>query len=990
MRKGSGKIWLLFMVCVVGIAAISIGIIYYNFISHRIYEDSTDHLEEIYGQVNRSFGAFADTNWGLLNSWSSRLTHESGWQDEEFAEFISGEQKNWGFTDFYFLSKDMTGMTLEGSEEAVNLEEAREQLMERGEPVMAGETLSGGQEVTVFAVPVQHGRYKDFDYDAIAICYTNADLAVSLNVDAFSGKGRCFVIHNDGRVLLSTQEGGNVFENYLVYLQAVSDLDEEQIAQIQSDWKNGSAGLLQCEIGGSSHFILYQPVGYQDYFLLSAVPQSAVSSGFLSIQKATMNMLLVIFLLLGAAMTAMFFLRSYRQSRKSRMELQYRERMFDVLSNSVDDIFIMLNSEDQHVDYISPNIERLLGLSVGEVRENIKTLEKCAIGHDIIISKEELDGIALNGNRDWEYEYMHQTTGERRFYRMTAYRMSIQDVMKYIVVLSDRTLEKRMNQQLQEALTAARSANEAKSNFLSNMSHDIRTPMNAIVGFSVLLEKDADDADKVREYTRKITASSHHLLSLINDVLDMSKIESGKTSLNVDRFSLPELLEELNIILMPQAKAKGQDFRIHTQGAPPEQIIGDKLRLNQILINLLSNAIKYTQEGGQIEFTVCELPKAAPQFVKLRFVVKDNGIGISKEFQEHIFAPFSREISSVTNKIQGTGLGMAITKNLVDLMGGIIQVESTPGEGSTFTVELSFAIPEQADEELWYSQKVTRVLVADDEEEICLDVKEMMRDTGVEVSYVTDGASAVGMAVEAHERGEDYHVILLDWKMPGMNGVETARQIREKVGGHIPILVLTSYDWSEIETEARQAGINAFMPKPFFASTFWQTIRPMFYEYTEPQDDHTETAEGVMKGRRFLVAEDNELNAEILTEMLIIEGAQSELAVNGQQALEMFEKSEPGYYDMILMDVQMPVMNGYEATRRIRACRHPKAASIPIAAMTANTFAEDVRDAMDAGMDGHLAKPIDMDAVRQLVGRLLSQADQNGSELAAAERGNNG
>ena len=528
-----------------------------------------------------------------------------------------------------------------------------------------------------------------------------------------------------------------------------------------------------------------------------------------------------------------------------------------------------------------------------------------------------------------------------------------------------------MNRQLQQALDAARSANEAKSNFLSNMSHDIRTPMNAIVGFSLLLEKDADDGEKVREYTRKITASSHHLLSLINDVLDMSKIESGKTSLNVDRFSLPALLEELSIILMPQAKAKEQSFTIHVQGAPPEQIVGDKLRLNQILINLLSNAIKYTPQGGTIEFFVSELPQPAPQYVKLRFTVRDNGIGMSEDFQKHVFDPFSREISSVTNKIQGTGLGMAITKNLVDLMGGIIQVQSQPGQGSTFTVELSFVQPEQEPTDAWFRQKITRMLVADDEEQICLDVQEMMRDTGVAVSYVTEGAAAVEAAVQAHRRGEDFHVILLDWKMPGMNGVDTAREIRRQIGQDVPILVLTSYDWAEIEKEARQAGINAFMPKPFFVSTFWQTIQPLFGDQTAPDGSAPAPAEGALDGLLLLVAEDNELNAEILTELLDMEGARCELATNGRQAVEMFEQAEPGHYDLILMDVQMPVMNGYEATRAIRAGSHPEAKTIPIVAMTANTFAEDVRDAMEAGMDGHLAKPVDMDAVRELVARLL-------------------
>ena len=973
MKKWIERLLVIVLVCAVAAAAAVIGVSYYDFISQRIYDDSSAHLYEIYYQVNRSFGSFVERNWGLLEGWSDRFTDpdEADWED--IGEFISDEQEYWGFSSFYLVSADGSCMTLGGSSRKMALNDSWEILMTERQPIMAGEILPDSSEITVFASPVEHCEYSGFGFDAIAISYTNADLASSLNVDAFSGKGKCFVIHSDGNVLLSTQTGGNIFGNYLVYLGAASDLDETALDKIRSDLESSAEGLIQCEIAGVTNFILYQPIGYQDYTLLSVVPQNVVSAGFLSVQKTTTIVLLSIFLMIAATVAVIAIVSSIRNARRNRTELQYRELMFDVLSNSVDDIFIMLDAEKQTVDYISPNIERLLGIPAEDARADIRVLEKCAVNYNIAIPKNELDAIPLNKSRYWECEYMHQTTGERRWYRMTIYHMNIRGVTKYISVMSDRTVEQQMNLKLQEALNAAQSANEAKSNFLSNMSHDIRTPMNAIVGFSVLLEKDADKPDKVREYTRKISASSQHLLSLINDVLDMSKIESGKTSLNVDKFSLPGLLEELNIILMPQAKAKTQEFTTHVQGTPPELLLGDKLRLNQILINLLSNAIKYTPSGGKIEFTVCELPQSAPQYAKLRFIVKDNGIGMSDEFQKHVFDPFSREINSVTNKIQGTGLGMAITKNLVDLMGGIITVESAPGKGSTFTAEFSFALPEQDESDQWVRQKIKRMLVADDEEDICRNISELMEETGVNVSFVTDGASAVKAALEAHSSGSGFDVILLDWKMPGMDGVETARRIREQIGGGVPILVLTSYDWADIEDEARQAGINAFMPKPFFVSTFLQIIRPLFFEQTVCSEKETKECEKALDGRLFLVAEDNELNAEIITEMLALEGAKCELAVNGKEAVKMFTESAPGYYDMILMDVQMPVMNGYEATKAIRESDHPEAKSVPIAAMTANTFAEDVKNSLEAGMNGHLAKPIDMKAVRELACRLFAE-----------------
>ncbi len=1027
MKKTEDKFLLPTLTVVVGVIVLFISGIYLNIMSRQIYEDSTANLEEVYSQVNRSFSGFLNRNWGLLENWEKYLSLTE--EEEEAAAYLAEEQQRWGFSTFYFLNRDGTCMQTDGTERNMDLGDAFSALMGERESVMAGERLATGDEIIIFAVPVETGRYRDFSYDAIAISYTNADMANSLNVGAFGGKARCFVVRSDGSVLLSTQAGGNVFENYLTYLQAASNLDEQALLDIQSDWADGVSGLLRCDIADVEYCVLYQPVGYQDYFLLSAVPISALSAGFLSVQRSTVYVLIAIFLLIGAAVVAVLIHRNRRLSRMSSMELTSRDMMFDALSNNVDDIFLMLDAEQQRADYISPNIQRLMGIPLKDAKEDLRAVQRCAIQGGDIIPKRELEEIPLGSSIYRECEYMHQETGERRWYRLNIYHVGIREIEKYIIIMSDRTQERQMNQQLEEALAAARSANEAKSNFLSNVSHDIRTPMNAIVGFSVLLEKDSDNPEKVREYTQKIKSSSQHLLSLINDVLDMSKIESGKTSLNVDNFSLPEVMEELTAILLPQAKAKHQSFEIYVQGSPPENLIGDKLRLNQILINLLSNAIKYTPEGGDIWFLVKELPQTQPQFVKLRFVVKDNGIGMSPDYLEHIFQPFSREINSVTNKIQGTGLGMAITKNLVDLMGGVIQVESAPGEGSTFTLDLSFALSgkESAEQEL--TKNISRILVTDDEEEICLGIQEVLQRIGIQVDFATDGESAVLMAVDANSRGKDYDVILLDWKMPGQDGVHTARRIRRKIGDHVPILVLTSYDWEEIEDEARAAGINAFLPKPFFVSSFWRAIRPFLDQRgaqstpsgqaTFPEDrsdsadvtssakaggagtaplgnvphtdedferdenalakgqsqieiqKHQEAEENPLEGKLFLVAEDNELNAEILTEMLAMEGASCELAENGKEAVELFEQSDPGHYDVILMDVQMPVMNGYEATRAIRTSAHPEATTIPIVAMTANTFAEDVRNSQEAGMNGHLAKPIDMDAVRLLLSRLM-------------------
>ena len=826
-------------ICVVVLAIAMIVQFYFQYISQQIYEECAGHLVEVYSQVNYNFISFLEKNWANLDDWAHHIQIED---DEHVLSFLQARRQNWKFSQFYFLSEDGSCITPEGEEEyfAMEQDNSHDALFQRQERVMFSETLSDRQAVTLFAIPVSKGTYRGFDYTAIAISYTNAGVVDSLYVDAFSGQSMCLVSYTDGRVLLSTQEGGSVFGNYLSYLKAGSSLDQEALDKIRQDWENGVSGVSRCEIGGVAYYISYQPVGYEDCILVGVVPEAEASASLLKIQRATIDMLVKVAALLGLMIFA-WVVYTYRQkTKKSTLELRYRELMFDMLSNNVDDIFLMLDSATWEVDYLSPNIERLLGVSAAEVREDVHLLERGIAGGSGPVSRRELDDIPADGSFRWEQERVHQTTGERRWYSETVYRASIEGVEKIIVVMSDRTHERNMSRNMEEALAAAKSANEAKSQFLSNMSHDIRTPMNAIIGFSVLLDRDAGNEEKVREYTRKISAASQHLLGLINDVLDMSKIESGKTSLHMAVFSLPELMEELHTLLLPQARAKGQTFEFCTKGRPAQRLSGDKLRLNQILINLLSNAIKYTQEGGEIRFTVEELPHTSPQFSRLRFIVADNGIGMSEEFVKNIFEPFSREANSTTSKIQGTGLGMAITKNLVELMGGVIRVTSKQGEGSVFTVELSFALPEQT----------------------------------------------AGESVRTREEA------LPDGAAP--------------------------------------------------------------------------TLEGLL----FLVAEDNELNAEILSEMMSMEGAQCELAVNGQEAVEMFRRSEPGHYDMVLMDIQMPVMNGYEAARQIRACGHPMAKSIPIVAMTANAFAEDVRSALDAGMDGHLSKPIDMDAVRALLGSL--------------------
>ncbi|MCM1168291.1 MAG: response regulator [Ruminococcus sp.] len=523
----------------------------------------------------------------------------------------------------------------------------------------------------------------------------------------------------------------------------------------------------------------------------------------------------------------------------------------------------------------------------------------------------------------------------------------------------------------EQAFRIAEEANRAKSSFLSNMSHDIRTPMNAIIGFSSLLAKDAENPDKVREYTKKITSSGQHLLGLINDVLDISKIEAGKTTLNLSDENIVDLIEGIDGIIRPQMKAKKHTFDVFSEELRHECVTMDKLRLNQILLNLLSNAVKYTPDGGRVTLTIRELPQTTTQIANFRFTVEDNGYGMSPEYLKNIFGVFTREEDSVTNKIQGTGLGMAITKNLVDLMGGTIAVESEKGKGSKFTIELGLHISEQEiDRDFWKKHGITRVLAVDDEEVICRNIAVAMEGTGVEVDYAPDGQAAVDILKQFGKNDVPYGVILMDWQMPGMDGLETAKRIRREVSSDIPIIVLTSYDWTELDESEVLTSVDAFLSKPFFLTSFRQKVDMVLNSDKKSEEINEES---ILAGMHILVAEDNEINAEILSELLDIAGASCKVCDNGKLTVEEFERSAPGQYQLVLMDVQMPVMNGYDATRALRGLNHPCAKTVPIIAMTANAFAEDVRDALESGMNAHVAKPVDMSVLEQTVRKVVEE-----------------
>ncbi|MCI8564702.1 MAG: response regulator [Lachnospiraceae bacterium] len=588
------------------------------------------------------------------------------------------------------------------------------------------------------------------------------------------------------------------------------------------------------------------------------------------------------------------------------------------------------------------------------------------------------DGLKRELAREKQHymNYRVMLDGQMKYFQIKAVRADDWE-QNHGVVLGLRSVDEEIRSEMEQksllenALSQANRASKAKSVFLSNMSHDIRTPMNAIVGFTALALTHVDRKEQVEEYLKKIMTSGNHLLSLINDILDMSRIESGKIHLEEKACHLPDILQGVRNIVEADVHAKQLELYIDTVDVIDEEIYCDKLRLNQVLLNLLSNSVKYTGAGGIISMRITEKAGAPEGFANYEFYIRDTGIGMSAEFVEHIFEPFERERNSTISKIQGTGLGMAITKNIVDMMNGSIEVRSKEGVGTEFIVSFTFRLNSEVKEPKDIPQlKNCRALVVDDDFNTCDSVSYMLSQVGLRAEWTLSGKEAVLRTRQAAMRGDGYSIYVIDWLLPDMNGIEVTRRIRKEMGDEVPVIVLTAYDWSDIEEEAKEAGVTAFCSKPLFLSE----LRSCLYSIVNAESE-AEEATAVRRMQRphgrILLAEDNELNQEIAVEILGDAGFATEVAENGEIAVEMLKNSQPGYYEVVLMDVQMPVMNGYEAARKIRALENPRLASIPILAMTANAFEEDRREALENGMNGHIAKPIDMAVLFETLSQVL-------------------
>ena len=961
------------VVCIAVLVGIVLGVFrYFRFVSKTVYEESVSHLTEVFHQSDNMMRELTDKNLTYLHIWGENL--QDILSEDEICDYIKKAQEDTGFLEFFFLSADGDYKMATGETGYLGLQENMEEEIRQGNDVIANAAVPGKSQLLIFATPKAHGIYQGFEYDAIAIAYENSDIVDVLDISAFDGNAQSFMIHPDGRVVVdhSSEAWGNVY-NFFGILREHSDMSEKEINALLEKFKAGRTDAMLLNMDGRNYYLVYEKSDIQDWMFLGLVQADIVNASMNRLQRSTIFFVSAIVFCIAALFISLIIQKNRTNLRRKDTEILYRDELFQKLSMNVDDVFLMLDAKTYQADYVSPNVEKLLGITVEQIHKDICILGKLHSKKQEDPEKNYLEEIQVQEQREWDFEYVHLKTGEKRWFHNIAMGSEVNGKKKYILVMSDRTSDRKMNQALSEAVRAAETANKAKSTFLSNMSHDIRTPMNAIIGFTTLAVSNIDDKKRVRDYLGKILSSSNHLLSLINDILDMSRIESGKIHLEETEVSLSDVLHDLKTIISGQIHAKQLELYMDAMDVTNEDVYCDKTRLNQVLLNLLSNAVKFTPAGGTVSVRIRQYPGTVKGSELYEIRVKDNGIGMSQEFVQKIFSPFERERTSTVSRIQGTGLGMAITKNIVNMMGGTIEVLTEQGKGTEFIVRLPFRIQSKHQRiEKIAELEGLKALVVDDDFNTCDSVTKMLVKVGMRSEWTLSGKEAVLRARQSMEMGDVFHAYIIDWRLPDMNGIEVTRQIRS-LGDDTPIIILTAYDWSDIEVEARAAGVTAFCAKPMFMSDIRDTLMTAIgQKQAEAETAILPTAGSDFRGRYILLVEDNELNSEIAAEILNEYGFLVDTAENGAEAVEKVKNSKPGNYDLVLMDVQMPVMNGYEATKQIRALDNPALAGITILAMTANAFDEDKKKALECGMDGFLSKPI---VIEELISILQKNLD---------------
>ena len=893
----------------------------------------------------------------ILHLWGGLLEIASS--EEQIRSGMDKMQKEIDCAALYFLASDGSCMTQDGEKSSLGSQTGLGTHLSGGEDVVVNAALPGKPQMLVFVCPEAKGTYRGFTYDAIAVAYYNDTVLSAIDSSAFDGAAHSYVIYSDGRVVLdSNADSDDPVYNLLAELRGNSDLSEKKFDALSDDFAQGRNGSMMLTLRGTRYYLVYENMGIQDWIMLGLVPVSVVNAGMDTLWRRTVEIVVVIACLLMVLLIALIVHRSRDALRRRDTEILYRDELFTRLSRNVDDVFLMMDAETSRVDYVSPNIERLLGVPLEQVQQDIRALRalhpKDSPDHD----KNFFAGIQCGEQCEWNADYAHQQTGERRWFHIVVMGSEVAGRTKYILVMSDRTADRKINQALSEAVAAAEAASRAKSTFLSNMSHDIRTPMNAIIGFTTLAVSNIDNQERVKDYLTKTLSSSRHLLALINDILDMSRIESGKLQLEETEVNLPEMLHDIKTIVSGQVHAKQLELYMDALDVTDEDVYCDRTRMGQILLNLLSNAIKFTPAGGTVSVRVRQFAGTVRDCAQYEFRVRDNGIGMSPEFAQKIFEPFERERTSTVSRIQGTGLGMAITRNIVEMMGGTIKVQTEKNRGTEFIICLPLRVQNCSRREEKIAELAgLKALVVDDDFNTCDSVAKLLTRVGMRAEWTLSGREAVLRARQSIELGDPCRAYIIDWRLPDMNGIEVTRQIRS-LNDDTPIIILTAYDWSDIEVEAKAAGVTAFCSKPMFLSDLRDTLLTAIGHAQTEAQDILPGKNADFRGRHILLVEDNELNREIAVAILHEYGFLVDTAENGAVAVEKIRTSDPGRYDLVLMDVQMPVMDGCTATQRIRALKDPARAAVPIVAMTANVFEEERKRAFDCGMNGFLSKPI--------------------------------
>ena len=811
------------------------GFVYFGFVTQTIYEESTAHLTEIFHQANQTLYNLVSVNWSRMRMWEPYLGKTES--DEEIVDYVNQAREESNFTDFYFISRDGEYLTLTGDRGYLDLRYQLAALILEAQPIVANFVVPDQPEIMVFAIPARQGSYCGFDYEAIAITYNNTDLVDALKISTFDGQASTFAVLPDGRIVVNNgSEDMENIHNLFALLEKSERLTDGEIAALQEDFLSGNSGSIVFDVDGSPYYLVYEPANFQNWTVLGIVPTGVVNSSMNKLQSTTMLVVSGIAIAL-AVMLLLLVIQQNRQILKRKdNELLARDELFSKLSINVDDVFLMMDANDLRVEYVSPNIEKLVGISEQQVLSDIHEIEHLIRTNESVHILDQLSTVLPGEQREWAREYTHQKTGEELWFRVVVFCTDIQGEKKYILDLSDRTKYKKINQRLEDAVHTAENASRAKTTFLNNMSHDIRTPMNAIIGFTNIAMKH-DPKPEVKNCLQKIGESSDHLLTLINDVLDISRIESGKIKfapIPVDITSVPDTVLS---IMQGFLANRNLIFRTNLAIAETPYVMADAVRIREVLVNILGNAVKFTEDGGTIGFEASYHPGGDDRHIMVRYRITDTGVGMTEEFLEHIFDEFSQEENGARTQYKGTGLGMAITKRYVDLMGGTISVDSKKGNGSTLTVELPMELTDESNVQ---------------------------------------------------------------------------------------------------KQELPAANAN-------------------------------------LMGVKILLAEDNDLNAEIAVVQMEELGIQVTRVSDGKEAVKTFADNPPDTFDIIFMDIMMPKVNGYEATEAIRAMQdHPDAHRIPIIAMTANAFAEDVQASIDAGMNGHLSKPIMMEEIVKVIVRNLN------------------